>query len=245
MEMIPYIILALVLCFTHLVQGVTGFGALVLALPVLTFFFPLKTLIPALVAVNLLQVGWFALTQRSHIIADHAKSIVLLSLLGLPFGFAVYSYLPSDDLKLLLGGVVTAVAAWNLLGLRLPWQAPDRWFHALNFAAGVVQGALATGGPLMVIYAARMIKDKSAFRATLSLVWLVLNTVLCLSYTVSNRWSADMAPITGIAVPTMVFGTVLGMKLHDLIPERPFRALVFALLLVSGLLLLRPLFSGG
>lgn len=243
MEVESYAIYCVVLCLSHLVQGITGFGAIVLALPVLTFFFPLKTLIPALIVVNLIQTTWLVATERKHIHSRHARTIVLLSLVGLPFGYAVYRFLPSDQLKIGLGMFVVIVATWNLSGFTSKRQAPLPLYYLLNLMGGFVQGAIASGGPFMVIYAARMLKDKSAFRATLSVVWTVLNVILCCTYTATQTWSSDMLPLIGLALPCMALGTALGMALHQRIPEKPFRTLVFSILLVSGLVLLRPLVS--
>ena len=228
---------------SHLVMGITGFGAIVLALPVLTFLFPVKTLIPALVVVNLLQAIWFAVTERKHIHRGHARSIVLLALAGLPVGYAVYSYLPSEQLKIGLGFFVTLVAAYNLSGYTLKRSVPLPYYRILNFLGGISQGAMACGGPFLVIYAARTLSDKSAFRATLSLVWSVLNTILCATYLATGRFNADSIPLIGLALPCVALGTALGIVLHDRIPQKPFRVLVFSVLLVSGLVLVRPLFS--
>jgi hypothetical protein len=234
-------VLVLALCVSHLVQGITGFGAVVLALPLLTFFFPLKVLVPALVAVNFLQAGWFAVSERRHIVRPHARSLVLLSLAGLPLGWAVYRWLPAEQLKIALGVVVTAVALWNLFGLRLSRPLPQVFYHALNFAGGIAQGSLVCGGPFLVIYAARMVPEKSEFRATLSVAWTVLNLVLLIVYTATGAWQRDMVPVILAALPSVVFGTILGILLHDRIPQAPFRLLIFAILLLSGLSLLKPL----
>jgi len=140
-----------------------------------------------------------------------------------------------------MGVVVTAVALWNLFGLKLSRPLPLVLYHAINFAGGFAQGSLVCGGPFLVIYAARMVPEKSEFRATLSVAWLVLNLVLLVVYTATGAWQREMAPIIGAALPTVVFGTVLGIRLHDRIPQQPFRLMIFAVLLVSGLVLLRPL----
>lgn len=242
MDYKAYAVFVAALCISHLVQGITGFGAVVLALPLLVFFFPLKMLIPTLVVVNFLQAAWFTVTERRHIHRLHARSLVLLSLLGLPAGWAFYQYLPSEKLKIALGVVVTVVAVWNLLGLSMSRPVPLPLYHLLNLAGGFAQGALVSGGPFLVIYAAKMLEDKSEFRATLSLVWFVLNLVLIGAYTASSSWDARMVPLIGVALPCVAFGTVFGAVLHDRIPRKPFRTMIFAILLISGIVLLRPLF---
>ena len=242
--MLELVVLALSLCVTHLVQGITGFGAIVLALPVLTFFFPLKVMIPALILINLIQAIWFAVTQRKYINWPHAKKLVIYSGIGLPIGYLVYEYLPAEQLKIALGVFVVIVAIWNLSGIAEKHDLPQPFYSILIFLGGIIQSALASGGPFMVIYAAKMLPEKSEFRATLNVLWIVLNLVLCITYTVTGAWNAQMLPIIIVGLPCVVFGTIVGIIVHEKIPQRPFSLIVFIILLISGLILLRPLISG-
>ncbi|MFO8058177.1 MAG: sulfite exporter TauE/SafE family protein, partial [bacterium] len=226
----------------HVVHGITGFGAMVLALPLLSLLFPVKIILPVMVVVSFFQVGWFVITQWDRIQFKHAASILVLAAIGFPFGFAVFSYLPTKWLEIALGLFVIFVALWNLSGIETSRQLPQPAYYLLNFAGGIVQGALASGGPLLVIYAARMIKDKSEFRATLSLVWVVLGAFLAASYTIAGVWKPAMAPLILLGLPAVAAGTAAGIYLHDRIPQKPFRLLVFTLLLMAGAVLARPLF---
>jgi uncharacterized protein len=236
-----YGVLIVTLLVAHLVQGVTGFGAIVLALPVLALFFPLKVLIPALVLVNLAQVAWFAWRERRFIHRGHATSMALAAVLGLPIGYAIFRFLPAEELKVGLGFLVILVAGWNLAGPSSSRPAPRRAYHLLNLGGGIIQGALASGGPFLVIYAAAMLRDKASFRATLCAAFVVLDLVLSAANAATGCWSTGMVPLVLCGLPGMLVGTLLGTILHDHLPVRPFRVLVFALLLLSGVILLRPL----
>lgn len=239
-----YLVFFLVLTFTHFVRGVTGMGGVVLALPVLSFFFPLSVLVPSLVAVGFLQSLWVAWFKRRDIDPAHAKAILALALAGLPFGYLLYQRLPEEELKFLLGAIVALVAVWNLVRLRreeAEAPAPRAVYYALNFMGGLVHGALASGGPFIVIYTARMLRDKSAFRATLMLVWTVLDLALMAGYTFHHSWNRNMVPLMALALPTIVIGTALGEYCHRRIPQKPFRLIIYLILLLSGLALLKPL----
>ncbi len=242
-HLIGYVVFCLVLCLSQAIQGTIGFGASILALPVLSFFFPLRDLVPPLIAINLAQAAWFTHAEREHVDRGHARSIIFVCLLGLPLGYAVYRYLPADALKIALGAFVVVVAILNLAGMKPKSAPPMPLYHLINFIGGIVQGAVACGGALVVVYAARMLPDKSVFRATLMVVWTVLNLALVTAYTVSSAWTHDVLVLTGLALPCMIFGTIIGAVLHQRIPQRPFRIIVFATLLLSGLILLRPLLN--
>jgi uncharacterized membrane protein YfcA len=194
-----------------------------------------------LVAISLVPMIWFALVGRRKIHWGHVRIILLLALAGLPLGYLVYRFLPAGALKITLGAFVVLVAAANLAGLRVRVRVPVLFYYLLNFLGGIFQGALAAGGPLLIIYAARSLDDKAAFRATLSIVWIVLNSILCVTYLATGAFSHSMLPPMGVGVACMLLGTVLGMLVHDRLPQKPFRVLVFVLLLISGIALLLPL----
>jgi len=236
-----WIVFCLVFVLAYLVQGITGFGAVILTLSVLAFLFPVKLLVPVLVVVSLAQVIWFALVGRRHIHWSHVRIILVLSLAGLPLGYLVYRFLPAGALKIALGGFVVLVAVANLCGLRIRIRIPELYYYLLNLLGGFFQGAMATGGPMLIIYAARVLEDKAAFRATLSIVWIVLNSILCITYLATGGFTEAMLPLVGVGCACMVLGTILGMLVHARIPQKPFRILVFVLLLISGVALLLPL----
>ncbi len=243
-SLISLVAYALIMFVAHLVQGVTGFGAMLLALPLLTFFFPVKEIIPAQVVVNLMQPLWYAGSQRRHIQFGHFRSAITLGLMGLPLGYAIYKYVPANELKITIGAFVVLVAVWNLSGLAPRVRAPMPVYHLLNFLGGAAQGSMTLGGPFFVIYAARMLEDKSQFRAGLSLIWTVLNGILVATHIIAGNLTGAMLPLILLAVPGVILGTAAGSSLHDRIAQEPFRKLVFVLLIISGLVLLRGVFSG-
>jgi uncharacterized protein len=109
-------------------------------------------------------------------------------------------------------------------------------------AGGIMQGAFGTGGPLIVVYATQTLAEKSAFRATLCLVWVTLNPVA-----LGMRWAAgkpvgmDVFQVVGICLVPMALGLALGNIAHHRANEKTFRRVVFAVLILSGLILAKSL----
>lgn len=238
-----YAAIGFILFLAHVVQGVIGFGSMMVALPLLSFFVPVKEMIPALLVVNLLQPAWFVCRERRRIDLARARFMLLFGFLGMPLGYAVFRLLPAEAMKLLIGFFLIAVCGLKLSGLETRWEVPKPLYALLNFLGGAAQGSMTQGGPFFVIYAAKTLPDKTEFRATLSLVWTVLNLLLVSAHAAAGGIHMDMAVLTLLAVPGVALGTYFGNILHDRIPEAPFRKLVFIILILSGLILLRPLFG--
>ena len=105
------------------------------------------------------------------------------------------------------------------------------------FVAGITHGLFASGGPLLVYALAGLAMEKSAFRATLTAVWLVLNTLLLLAFAVDGSLLPSLGKVAWL-MPVLIAGLVLGEYLHHRVQEDRFRQLVYAMLLITGTLLI-------
>ncbi len=233
------LVAVVLLAFT--IEAALGFGATLVAVALGSFFVPIDRLLPALVPCNVLLSGY--LVTRHHAKVD--RSFLLFRLLpamalGLPFGQAVFRSFDASVLKRIFGVFVAIVAAIEIARMRR--EASARKMHhaaelGLLFAGGVVHGAFATGGPMAVYVTGRVLDDKGAYRATLSVLWLVLNLLLVGTYAVAGDLGASTLRLGLLIAPSLVVGLVLGEVLHQRVPAATFRKLVFAMLVAAGVAL--------
>jgi hypothetical protein len=225
------------------VEAAIGFGATVVTVALASLLVPIEAVLPAFVPVNVLLSGTLAVRWREHVDGRTLVARVLPAMaIGMPIGMVAFRNLDEHALRLALGVFVTLLSILELTargGGAGPARPLGRGPEALVLAAGgVVHGAFATGGPL-VVYALgrRMASDKAAFRATLSLLWLVLNTVLVAGYVHDRTVTAASLALSAWMVPPLLVGLALGERLHRRASPEAFRRGVFALLLVVGLVL--------
>lgn len=231
----------LVLLASFTISTATGFGAAVMAIPVCSLFVDVKLVVPLLALSSVLTCAY--MTTREHHAVDWAELRRMLAwgALGFPLGNLGFHYLPITTLKFLLGIFVTAVAAHGLWRLyqrrpRTPWNAhAGRAFLVLG---GMIQGALASGGPLIVTYAHHSMPEKRRFRATLFVFWVIFNTAFLASYFASKEGNPVVLLLGLCAVPALAAGIWLGQKLHHAASDLFFQILVSAILLISGISLL-------
>jgi uncharacterized membrane protein YfcA len=228
----------LIIFAAHLVSAVTGFGSNVLGLPLLALVVGLAAGKAALVVLSTLMYLYLSLRWRHQVDWRQLGVILLIAGLGLPLGMWLFGALPRRASNLLLGAFVIGVGVRGLLQLA-PRFATPRWLaRAMLFAGGVVHGAFTTGGPLLVVYCRRAMPDKSTFRATLSVVWLLLNVALMVGWTATRAWSHETLRVTLVGLPFLVAGTIAGESLHHRVDERAFTAAVNLTLIAVGAVLL-------
>ena len=108
----------------------------------------------------------------------------------------------------------------------------------LLITAGIVHGIFVSGGPLLIGYLTGRISDKRSFRATISTVWILLNTIIMIGDIHAGMWNKDNLCILGISFPVLAAGMFSGEKLYQCMSQRFFMILTYVLLMISGATLL-------
>jgi len=236
----------LVVFMTHALEGVTGFGCTVLALPFMCWLVGPRIAVPVLVTLAWMLAILIVVKARCHIVWREFGRIVLYALPGLPLGMVLYRYLPERGLLILLGVFMIFV---GVRGLAHHWirhvgmttQQTPNWRHRLAlFGGGIVQGALGSGGPLVVIYAARALANKSVFRVTLCMLWFSLNSILIAGWLADGTTfrNPEILRVLAVTIPFMLAGLWTGDRLHHRVNERQFRIGIYALLALCGTVML-------
>lgn len=239
-EFLRYTLVAIILFLAHLQEGITGFGCAVLSIPFLAMLLGLD------VAVQMMMMlGWcssllIVLDSRKHIVWKEFARITTLVGLGLPFGILAAKSVPQSTLKWVLAGFMVAVGAQGLVvqfgNKPVPKMTPRTRLLTSLFLplGGVIHGVFGTGGPLIVIYAARAITDKTLFRVTLSMMWFVMASLM------TGHWIADSSLKPGVlglvacCVPITITAIHLGNKAHYRVNDLAFRKVVYSVLIASG-----------
>jgi uncharacterized membrane protein YfcA len=199
------------------VEGTIGFGSTLIVMSVGALVMPIDELLPAFVPLNIVlsatllrrDIDWSALRRMAIPIA---------------IGMAIGILLPitANVVVIGFGAFVILIAIWRLRGVTLP-RLP------VLLLGGLAHGLFGTGGPLIVY--ATPITDKTAFRSTLAVLWIALNTILLATiYRAPSTLTLEM----GAAI---VPGVVVGMVLHRKLDAARFERVVWTGLIVVGVTL--------
>jgi len=230
--------LAAILTLAHTIETCLGFGSTVTALSLGAFLFPVETLLPALVMVGILQSSWLLMRGVRHVDWKWILGAVLpVAAAGLGIGIFLRDHASEAAMLGSLGTFITVVAALELVRLARGDSTPGNPSPAatlgLLVAGGIFQGLFASGGPPIVYCAARRFTDPAAFRATLAVLWLLLNSILCASMGWSGKVDMESAELALAALPGFLAGAAIGGRLR---PRREtFQLATWSLLLVIGI----------
>jgi uncharacterized protein len=229
-------------------HALSGFGSIIIAVTLGSNFYPIKTLLPILVPLDVIVNAYLVVRYHSSVDTSFLVKRILPSMsVGFIGGVILFSLLESSILKGMFGVFVVIISARELI-LSVRRSEAREISSAVQAAylvlGGFIQGVFASGGPPVVYAVSRSIRDKTVFRSTLAAVWLSINSILIVTYVVTHRLTAETLKHSAVLLPMVVLGIVIGELLHRYINEKHFRVVIFCILIVAGLSILVQMAGG-
>ena len=150
----------LLLCYmsilfaANVLGAVGGFGAGMISIPFLTQLFDAKAVIMASTMTCVLNL-FIAVKNWRHVDLKRLFRILFYMCIGLPIGVYGLKTLDVDALKHLLGGFMLVIGGYGIMKLWIPRAAgmhlPAWALRGCLIAGGIVQGAISSGGSLILL----------------------------------------------------------------------------------------------
>lgn len=240
MSLVTIGLIGLVVLITHGLEAITGFGCTVLALPFVVALIGVQKGVILLAIIAWLLALYIAIRHRGSINFREFGVIVACAGIGLPVGIYAFSEISAGALKKVLGAFIVIAAGVSLFRARKGSREGGTTlpiYHPLLVLGGAVHGAFASGGPFIVLYASKKLRDKAQFRATLCLLWATLNTLLMITYAGKGLLDGEILGLVLAMMPFLVAGIIVGERVHGHVNEDMFRKVVFWVLLCVGVIM--------
>lgn len=231
-------LIALVVFLAALVQGVLGFGGALIAMPLLVTIVGIQTAAPAFALVSILATLLNAIHWRAYATPRDLVQLIVPAVIGIPIGVLVLARVDADVVTRLLGAILILYAGFNLLGRALPPLRSRNWAYLAGFSSGVLSGAFNTGGPPVIVFANARGWSAEQFRANLQTYFLLTSLFLVASHAVTGHLTPVVLRTALLAIPALLVGQFLGLRLCRYINPTLFRRVVLFFLLLLGAQLL-------
>ena len=192
-------------------------------------------LLPILCVMDLVAM-W---VYRGQWVWSELRLLIPASLIGIAIGTMLFGYLDADAIRLLLGVVALAFSLqfwWQRLGQKATGLAP------FGPGMGVVAGGTAgftsfiahAGGPPLSMYLLRRELDRTAFVATATLFFTIVNYVKLVPYSWLGQFDTTNLATSLVLAPLAPVGIGMGKWLHDRVSDRFFFDFAYGALVVVG-----------
>ena len=215
------------------VQGVAGFGANLLAAPLLVLLDP--TLVPGpLIVAAVPLVVLTALANRGEHPWRKLRWANVGQLLGAAVGAWVLATLPTDGIAIFFAVVILAAVALSASGLRV--ARTPRTMAVAGAVSAFTGTSVGIGGPPIALIHAG--EPGETFRAALSRFFLAGTVISLVALTIAGRFTPADAGAGLLLIPGTLAGFAVSRRLVGRLDRDRLRLLVLVLSAVSAVVAL-------
>lgn len=245
LEPVALLLATVAIALGYVVFGLTGFGAALVAMPLVTQVMTLQTAVPIMLLCDLICGLALGANNRTAVVLPELRRLLPWMGGGLLLGLALLLYAPQRPLLLLLGAGVLAYAIWRLAAPDVFRPLTTGWAVPLGLAGGGFTAMFGTGGPLYTIYLAGRLRDRNELRATVGTMIMLTGLARLLMFAVAGLFTdATVVALAVWLIPSALAGLRIGAWARSHIAPARVMRLLWLLLLASGAgLILRALFG--
>lgn len=222
--------------FGGFVNGITGFGAAMAAMPFVLVGMDLKIAVPA--CSLMVMVASLEQFYRYHDFTDwkRLRPLIIGAVPGALAGALALRFLPPLYLKGFLGTFLAAYACWGLFleGSR-PTVISAVWGYAAGFFSTMFGTAFSFNGPPLAVFTTLSGWNKEASKAGLAVAFVISCTLMILSQLLAGMHSLTTFAALIAGTPCSIFGAFIGFRATKRLGDMAYRRLLFMFIGATGL----------
>jgi uncharacterized membrane protein YfcA len=224
------------------VRGMSGFGAGMIAVPLLAFVIPLQLAVPLCSLLVFVLFVVMLIRDREQVVWPELWLLVPPTIVGAVLGLWLFAVLDNRMLVAMLGGFLVlyslymiAVSVLGLPQLRCSqsWAMPAGFFG--SFFDTLFGGG---GGTLVVIYVNARGVTRAGFRATVAALWFFEMIARIGGYAWAGFYDSQALLLFVVLLPLVWAGTVVGERVGNKVDSDTFGRVLAVMLFASGVSLL-------
>ncbi len=230
------LLLWLIAFLAGFIQGLSGFGSVLVALPLLALFLDFKIVVP-LVNLWSLAINTLLLIQlRRHLNFKNSVPLFLAALPGIPLGVYILRHVPVWVLEMSLGGTLLVFSWYFVSSGGRTRNLTSSWAYAAGFCSGCLGGSLGASGPPVILYSALQPWPKDQIKATLASYFFLAGIFIIAAQAAAGLVTTAVLTGSLLSIPFIILGVVAGALWYRKLDTTRYRQVVVGLTTLLGLL---------
>jgi len=229
-----YLYLTIVAFLAGFIQGLAGFGSVLLSLPLMVLFLDIREAIPLVNLMGVILTVLLIIQLRAHWEWRKIWPLLAGALPGIPVGVYLLKRMDSAHVQVILGLVLVAYSVYGLL-FRLPiGKVSGPWAYFFGFFAGGLGGAISASGPPVIVYTSLQAWTKDQIKVTLQGFFIISGLLIGVFHAANGLTTDGVIRYFLVSIPTLLVGTWAGSLLYGKFKEEGYRRVMLVLLGALG-----------
>ncbi|MFD1707254.1 sulfite exporter TauE/SafE family protein [Siminovitchia sediminis] len=229
------IIGSLMILVASFIQGVTGFGFAVVAVPLLSLLFPLQVIVPMLVLLGIFVNFYIFYPLRRYVEFKKIRGLVFFSIIATPVGAYLLVWMNQFYLQIVAGMIILVFGAFLWTGRSFHIKNEKSALGIVGMLSGLLNGSLGLFGLPIALFMANQKTEKNIFRANIALLGLIVCALTFLNYMYMGLINREVLEYSMWLFLALLIGLLAGVKVDKFINQTLFMKISLLVIMVSGL----------
>lgn len=230
------LLLCLIALLAGFTQGLSGFGSVLVALPLLVLFLDLEMAVP-LVSIWGMTINTILLLQlRAHLRRRNILPLTVAAIPGIPLGVYILKNADIRFLEMLLGILLVVFSLYFICSGGKTRNLSNIWVYVAGFCSGCLGGSLAMSGPPVIVYTALKPWDKDEIKSTLTGFFFLSGLIILATQAMGGLVTTAVLTSSLISIPFIIGGVICGSAIYHKLETDRYRQVIVGLITLLGLL---------
>ena len=236
--MTTFVFVSIIFLVAGFIQGLSGFGSALLAMPLLTIFIDIKVAVPLCILNSLLMTSYLSYKLKDYMEMNKILPLIVGSLPGIYLGIVFLKSMESNLLKILLGTMIILYCIYSFSSHPGPRKLHRAWAYLAGFGTGFIGAAFSAGGPPAIIYTTLTGWSKNHIKATLTGFFFIGNIIIVAAHAASGLTNTLVLKYMLVSAGFVLSGVYLGSLLYDRIDTQRYMKIILIILMLLGIMMI-------
>ncbi len=233
-----FIILLLIIFLAAFLQGLSGFGFQLVAIPLLSLFINIKEAIPLAALCGYLVNIYLIISLRQHIKIFSLRRLIVGATIGIPIGAYFLASADPIIVERFLGVFIIFFVLLNHFKIIKQVGLNVNWGYVFGLISGILGGAFNTNGPPIIVYFYLQGMKKEELKASITGYFIFTSSLIVLSHLISGVATVNTYITFAKFIPVVLIGIIAGNAVFKRIDSSVYNFVILIILLLLGISLL-------
>lgn len=238
MEYFDFLMVAIVWLFAGFINGLSGMGAAMIAVPVLSLVLDMQTNIAISCILIPIMSAMLAWKMRQYCEPQLVLPILLGAIPGSIVGTYILKYVPTLYLQITMAVVLTSYTIWALMQKNTDLEHKDNKIiiFIAGFIAGITGSSLSFFAPPLAIYVIYAGWPPTKTMGTLCISYVIMSFISCVFQAIAGLYTVKVIALSLVAIPVSMIGTVIAFPIIKYLVPKTFRMILLVVIALSGIM---------